>query len=236
MTEEVKKEVQPQTEQKEEVKEVEQNTEIKAEQKTFSQEALDKIVHYRLQEEKRKYDRILNEQKTKEEEALRQKEISEAKTKADIEKLFQARLQEKENEIKTYREQAKKEKIDTSILNYASKYKAISPNQVVKLIKDEVKLSEDNRIEVLDNNSNIRYNSKGELLSIEDRVQEFLDANPHFRQGSLSGQGSQSSIGGTSQKPLNLGELDMTNPDDKKRYEEYRKQRDQGAIQINLNK
>ena len=58
MTEEVKKEVQPQTEQKEEVKEVEQNTEIKAEQKTFSQEALDKIVHYRLQEEKRKYDRI----------------------------------------------------------------------------------------------------------------------------------------------------------------------------------
>ena len=84
--------------------------------------------------------------KSKEEEALRQKEISEAKTKADIEKLFQARLQEKENEIKTYNEQAKKEKIDTTILNFASKYKAISPNQVVKLIKDEVKLSEDNRI------------------------------------------------------------------------------------------
>ena len=233
MSEEEKKDVQPQTEQKEEPKV--ETPEVKEEPKTFTQEALDKIVHYRLQEEKRKYDRILNEQKSKEEEALRQKEISEAKTKADIEKLFQARLQEKENEIKTYKEQAKKEKIDTTILNFASKYKAISPNQVVKLIKDEVKLSEDNRIEVLDNNSNIRYNNKGELLSIEDRVQEFLDANPHFRQGSLSGQGSQSSIGGTSQKPLNLGELDMTNPDDKKRYEEYRKQRDQGAIQINLN-
>lgn len=234
MSEETKKEVQPQTEQKEETK-VDQSTEIKAEQKTFTQEALDKIVHYRLQEEKRKYDKIINEQKAKEEEALRQKEISEAKTKADIEKLFQARLSEKDKVIATYKEQAKKEKIDTSILNYASKYKAINPNQVVKLIKDEVKLSEDNRIEVLDNNSNIRYNSKGELLSIEDRVQEFLDANPHFRQGSLSGQGSQSSIGGKSQKPFKIDELNMNNPEDKKRYAEYRKERDQGAIQIKLN-
>ena len=234
MSEEIKKEVQPQTEQKEETK-IDQSTEIKAEQKTFTQEALDKIVHYRLQEEKRKYDKILNDQKAKEEESLRQKEISEAKTKADIEKLFQARLSEKDKVIATYKEQAKKEKIDTSILNSASKYKAINPNQVVKLIKDEVKLSEDNRIEVLDNNSNIRYNSKGELLSIEDRVQEFLDANPHFRQGSLSGQGSQSSIGGKSQKPFKIDELNMNNPEDKKRYAEYRKERDQGAIQIKLN-
>ena len=36
----------------------------------------------------------------------------------------------------------------------------------------------------------------------EDRVKEFLDANPHFRKGSLSGTGSQSSIEGKTVKPF----------------------------------
>ena len=49
MSEEEKKDVQPQTEQKEEPKV--ETPEVKEEPKTFTQEALDKIVHYRLQKE-----------------------------------------------------------------------------------------------------------------------------------------------------------------------------------------
>ena len=89
---------------------------------------------------------------------------------------------------------------------------------------------------MLDNNKNIRYNPKGELLTIEDRVKEFLDANPHFRKGSLSGTGSQSSVEGKTVKPLNIQDLDLSKPEDRKRYAEYRKERDRGAVQINLNK
>ena len=89
--------------------------------------------------------------------------------------------------------------------------------------------------EILDNNKNIRYNSKGELLTIEDRVNEFLDANPHFRKGSLSGTGSQSSIEGKTVKPFNIQDLDMGKAEDRKKYAEYRKQRDSSPVQINLN-
>jgi hypothetical protein len=103
------------------------------------------------------------------------------------------------------------------------------------LLKNEIKYNDDGRIEIVDNHSNVRYNAKGELLTIEDRVKEFLDANPHFRQGSKSGSGSQSSIGGNTVKPFNLQDLDLTKPEDRKAYAEYRKKRDSGAVEINLN-
>ena len=87
----------------------------------------------------------------------------------------------------------------------------------------------------VDNNSNVRYNPKGELLTIEDRVNEFLDTNPHFRLSTNQGSGSKASIGGNTVKPLNIQDLDMSNAEDRQKYAEYRKQRDSGAIQINLN-
>ena len=104
------------------------------------------------------------------------------------------------------------------------------------MLKDEVRLTDDNRVEILDNNKNIRYNSKGELLTIEEKVKEFLDANPHFSQGSLAGSGSKQSIGGNTVKPLNIQDLDLSKPEDRAKYAEYRKKRDSGAIEINLNK
>ena len=94
---------------------------------------------------------------------------------------------------------------------------------MVSLLKDEVKLNDDNRVEILDNNKNIRYNEKGNVLTIEERVKEFLDANPHFRQGSKAGSGSQSSIEGKTVKPFKIQDLDMSKPEDRAKYAEYRK-------------
>ena len=88
---------------------------------------------------------------------------------------------------------------------------------------------------ILYHNKNIRYNSKGELFSLEDRVKEFLDVNPHFRKGSVAGTGSTSSIEGKTVKPFNIQDLDMSKAEDRKRYAEYRKQRDSAPVQINLN-
>ena len=128
-----------------------------------------------------------------------------------------------------------KEKIDNTILAEASTLKAVNPEQVATLLKSKIKLSDDNRVEIIDNNNNIRYNPKGELLTVKEAVNEFLDANPHFRQGSLSGAGSQSSVEGKSVKPFNIAELDMSNPEDRKKYSEYKRKRDSGAVKINLN-
>ena len=230
--------VQPITEQEE------NNTEVKTETQTaqevkemkFTQEQLDKVISSRLEAERRKYEKKLQEEENQKAEILKQKQLEEAKTKQDLEKIMQDRLSEKEQELNRYKNQIKKEKVDNSILSVASSNKAISPAQVVALLKDEVKYNDDGRIEVVDNNSNVRYNANGELLSIEDRVKEFLDSNPHFRQGSLSGSGSQSAIGGKTVKPFNLQDLDLTKPEDRKAYQEYRKKRDSGAVEINLNK
>ena len=228
--------VQPITEQTEAPTETKVETTAEVKEMKFTQDQLDKVISSRLEAERRKYEKKLQEEENQKAEIIKQKQLEEAKTKQDLEKIMQQRLSEKEEELNRYKNQIKKEKVDNSILSVASLNKAISPAQVVALLKDEVKYNDDGRIEIVDNNSNVRYNSKGELLTIEDRVKEFLDSNPHFRQGSLSGSGSQSAIGGKTVKPFNLQDLDLTKPEDRKAYSEYRKKRDSGAVEINLNK
>jgi hypothetical protein len=228
--------VQPITEQTEVPTETKVETTAEVKEMKFTQDQLDKVISSRLEAERRKYEKKLQEEENSKAEIVKQRQLEEAKTKQDLEKIMQERLSEKEEELNRYKNQIKKEKVDNSILSVASLNKAISPAQVVALLKDEVKYTDDGRIEIVDNNSNVRYNSKGELLTIEDRVKEFLDSNPHFRQGSLSGSGSQSAIGGKTVKPFNLQDLDLTKPEDRKAYSEYRKKRDSGAVEINLNK
>ena len=228
--------VQPITEQTEAPTETKVETTQEVKEMKFTQDQLDKVISSRLEAERRKYEKKLQEEENQKAEIIKQKQLEEAKTKQDLEKIMQDRLSEKEQELNRYKNQIKKEKVDNSILSVASSNKAISPAQVVALLKDEVKYTDDGRIEIVDNNSNVRYNSKGELLTIEDRVKEFLDSNPHFRQGSLSGSGSQSAIGGKTVKPFNLQDLDLTKPEDRKAYAEYRAKRDSGAVEINLNK
>ena len=230
MSEEKKQETSAPVEVKEQPKE-----EIKAEQKLFTQEQLDNIIQARIMSERKKYEKKIEEEEKQKTELLKQKQIEEAKSKSEIEKLMKERIAEKDTEILRYKNEIKKEKIDNSILSVASKNNAINPQQVVQLIEREIKLNDDGRIEVLDNNSNVRYNPKGELFTIEDRVKEFLDTNPHFRNATVQGSGSKASIGGNTVKPLNIQDLDLNKPEDRKAYAEYRKKRDTGAIKINLN-
>jgi hypothetical protein len=216
------------------VEEVKEEKVEQPKEQMFNQEQVNNIIKSRLESEKAKYQRQLDEQKKAEEEVVKQKQIADAKTKADLEKLMQQRIAEKEAEIQKFKSEIKKEKIDNSLLSVASKNNAINPQQVVDLVKNQIRLSDDNRIEVLDNNNNIRYNQAGELLTIEEKVQEFLKANPHFSLSGKSGVGSQSSVEGKTVKPFNIQDLDMSKPEDRKRYAEYRKERDSRPTQINL--
>jgi len=231
MSEETKV-VAPQTQQTETPKEEVKVEETK--QNTFTQEQLDNIIKSRLEAEKNKYEKKLQDEEKQKAELLKEQQLKEAKSKSDIEKIMQERIKEKEDEVLRYKTQIKKEKVDNSILSVANREKSINAQQVVSLLKEEVRYTDDGRIEVVDNNSNVRYNTKGELLTIDDRVKEFLDANPHFRQGSLSGSGSQSSVEGKTVKPFNIQDLDMSKPEDRAKYADYRKERDSKPTQINL--
>ena len=207
----------------------------KAKEMTFTQAQLDNIIKSRLDAEQKKHQRMLDDAKKKEEDAAKEKLVKEAKSKAELEKLMQQRIAEKDTEILKYKNEIKKERIDNSIMAVASKNNAINPSQVVSLLKDTVKLNDDGRVEILDNNSNIRYNEKGNLLTIEEKVKEFLQANPHFSVSGKSGTGSQSSVEGKTVKPFNIQDLDMSKPEDRAKYAEYRKVRDSKPTQINLN-
>jgi len=206
----------------------------KPKEQTFNQAQLDNIIKSRLEAEHKKHQRTLDEAKKAEQDALKEKEVKEAKSKAELEKLMQQRIAERDTEVLKYKNALKAEKVDNSLLSVASQNQAISPSQVVSLLKDEVKLNDDNRVEILDNNKNIRYNEKGNILTIEERVKEFLDANPHFRQGSKAGSGSQSSIEGKTVKPFKIQDLDMGKPEDREAYKKYRTERDSKPTQINL--
>ena len=115
-------------------------------QNTFTQEQLDNIIKTRLEAEKNKFEKKLQEEEKQKAEILKQKQLEEAKTKQDLEKIMQERLSEKEQELLKMKNQIKKEKVDNSILSVANREKSINAQQVVSLLKDEVKYTDDCRI------------------------------------------------------------------------------------------
>ena len=223
------------TEATKENKSVEVKEEVETKEPLFNQTQVNNIIKSRLESEKAKQQKALDEQKKLVEDQEKERQIKDAKTKADLENLMKQRIKEKDDEINRMKSMIKTEKVDNSVMSVASKMNAINPQQIVQLMKNSIKLTDDNRIEILDKHSNTRYNDKGELLTIEESVKEFLDANPHFSQGSKSGVGSQSSVEGKTVKPFSIQDLDMSKAEDRKRYAEYRKQRDSAPVQINLN-
>ena len=227
---------------------VEQTTETKEEApqvqetptQTFTQDEVNNIVERRLAKERGSMykklgvddlDIAVTAVKT-------QKEAEEKQRiqKGEFEEILKSRTQEHQKEKTQLENQLKDIKINKSLLSSASKNKAINPDQVVELLKGNIKLNETGNVEILDNNGIARYNKSGELLSTDELVQEFLTQNPHFVSATPSGSGSVSNVDRQElNKPLNLSELNMNNPEDRKKYAEYRKQRNSKPYVINSN-
>jgi hypothetical protein len=227
---------------------VEQTTEIneikevqeKSNANTFTQEELNNIVERRLAKERGSLykklgvddlDTAVNAVKT-------QKELEERQRiqKGEFEEILKSKTQEWNTERSNLEGQLKDIKINKSLLSSASKNKAINPDQVVELLNKNIKLNETGNVEILDKSGLARYNNNGELLTTDELVQEFLTQNPHFVSATHSGSGSVSNVDRSElSKPLNLSDLDMNNPSDRKQYAEFRKQRDSKTRTIVVN-
>ena len=156
--------------------------------------------------------------------------------KGEFEEILKTRTQEFNKEKENLESQLRDIKINKSLLSSASRNKAINPDQVVELLKTNIQLNESGNVEILDKNGVTRYNKSGELLTTDELVQEFLTQNPHFVSATPSGSGTVSNVDRQElNKPLNLSELNMNNPDDRKKYAEYRKQRNSKPYVINSN-
>ena len=156
--------------------------------------------------------------------------------KGEFEEILKTRTQEFNKEKENLESQLRDIKINKSLLSSASRNKAINPDQVVALLKNNIQLNESGNVEILDKNGIARYNKQGELLTTDELVQEFLTQNPHFVSATPSGSGTVSNVDRQElNKPLNLSELNMNNPEDRKKYAEYRKQRNSKPYVINSN-
>ena len=229
---------------------VEQTTETKVEEQpkeqttetvnsnTFTQEHVDYIVKERLAKERASiYKKLDVEDLDTANNAVKSTREAEEKQKiqkGEFEQILKEKSEEYGKKIGTLESELRDIKINKALLSSASKNRAINPDQVVELLKNNIKLSDSGSVEILDKNNIARYNSKGELLTTDEFVQEFLTQNPHFVTATPSGSGSVSNVDRTElNKPLNLSDLNMNNPDDRKKYAKYRQQRDSSPTVIN---
>ena len=206
----------------------------------FSEEQVNEIVKARLAKDRASmYNKLgVDDLDTAINAVKLQKEAEEKSKiqKGEFEKILKEKSDESQKRISSLQSELRDIKVNKALLSSASRNKAINPDQVVELLKGNINLNESGNVEILDKNGIARYNSKGELLTTDELVNEFLTQNPHFVSASPSGSGSVSNVDRSElSKPFNLSDLNMNNPADKKRYAEYRKQRDSQPTKIVLN-
>jgi ribosomal protein L16 Arg81 hydroxylase len=180
-------------------------------EKMFTQSDVERLIEQRLGRERKKYEKQLdgidlNEAK----QLLQEKEAAElerAKEKGEFEKVLQQLAEKKDQQINALNSKLHEIQVDGSLLKAASKNNAVQPEQVVQLLKNNVKLSEDGSVEVLDSTGSIRYADNGTQMTPEDLVSEFLTANPHFVRATAGGTGSQGAAGGSTQKPTSVADM-----------------------------
>ena len=200
------------------------------EDKSLSQQDIENIVKTRLARERAKIYKELGTDNLDEVKSLMQEKerlaLEDKKKRGEFEDILKEQANKYQSEIQKLQSDLKNIKINDALINSASKNKAINPQQVVELLKNNVQLNEDGQVEVLADNGSPRYNKDGNLYSVEEYVSEFLTQNPHFQMATPSGSGSKGNVGKVDAKPFNLADLDLTNnPEHRKQYVEYRNSR-----------
>ena len=196
--------------------------------KTYTQEQVDAIAGKVREGEKarvlKKYESIdverYHDLSAKEEQA----QLAEQKRKGEFEKILQQQAEKSNATINQLTGELTKIKVDGSLLNAASTKKAINPEQVVRLVREQVKMSDTGQVEIIDQKSGqTRYTDTGESMTVDGLVEEFLNSNPHFIQAGPAGAGSSSNTNSGSPTSVDITKLDMKNPEHRKIYSEYRK-------------
>lgn len=181
---------------------------VETQAKTFTQDELDRIVADRIAREQRKFDKKLggiNLDEAKELLAQReQAELEQQKQRGEFDSILKQTVEKKDAEINGYKTRLQETLIDGALTQSASRNNAVDTAQVTALLKGNTRLSSDGTVEVLDASGTPRYNDKGDLLSVDEMVTEFLTTNPHFVRATSSGTGSMGNVGGSTSKPQSV--------------------------------
>jgi hypothetical protein len=151
-----------------------------------------------------------------------QRRTEEAMKKGEFEKILQEKLSIKDAEISKREQVIREFKVDLPLVNAAAKYRAVNPDQVKALVKNNVRLNDDGEVEVLDANGTVRYNDKGQPVTVDDFVRNWLDENPHFQMSTPATTNAKSGIS-NSKSDFDPATLDLTDPAQRALYAEWRK-------------
>lgn len=199
-------------------------------EQTLTQDDVNRIVAERVARERAKfekkysnvdldhYNNLVGQEEARKQEELEKRGQYETLLKEQAEK-FSGKIQQYETELHSI-------KIDGALLNEASANKAVNPQQVVQLLKGQVKLNEAGAVDVVDANGQVRYDDKGEPIKVSNLVNEFLTANPHFVSAGPSGSGTGQGVG--RQTPVvenDVTKLDMNNPTHRDQYRKIMNER-----------
>lgn len=209
---------------------VQTETEANTTNESFTQEQLDRIIEDRLAKQRRalekryagvdpdKYHNLMEEQEAK--------RLEDAKSKAEFENILRDTVGKKDSTINSLRSELHSVKVDGAVLGAANKAGAINAQQVASLIKNQIRLGDDGGVEVTDPNGQLRYTDKGEPMSVEALVNEFIHANPHFKTATPGGTNSKSNLSPNTSAVENfdLANLDLTNPEHRKLYKQAKAQ------------
>lgn len=152
-----------------------------------------------------------------------QKRQAEQLKRGEFEKTLQELAAKKDAEISKRDAVIKEYKINTPLLSAAAKYNAVNAEQVKALLNNSIRLGESGEVEVVDGKGSVRYSDKGEPISVEDLVKEFLDTNPHFKIANPATTGTRSNVTTKAPPKVDITKLDMNKPEDRALYKEYRK-------------
>ena len=203
------------------------NTESQAQaEKTYSQAEFDKHMAGMKAALQKKYEKTFAELGDIEElkslkSQAESKRQEEAMKKGEFESILKEMAAKKDAEI-TRRDQMISEfKIEMPLITAASQFKAVAPEQVKALLKNQIRLS-DGEVEVVDDKGQVRYSDNGTAMTVTDLVQEFLNKNPHFVQASPSTTNTKSSVNPGKSSEIDASKLDMKNPEHRKLYAELK--------------
>jgi len=196
--------------------------------KTFTQEEVNAILAKTKSQLEKKYASkyedlgdpeqlraiVSEHQKVQQEQALKRGEFDRIMQELAAKK--DAEIQKRDRVIESF-------KVETPIVDAAARYRAVNPEQVKALIRNQVRLNQDGEVEVLDDKGGVRYDDSGKPVSVDSFVQSWLQSNPHFVSAAPATTNTKSNVSANTTKKLDISKLDMKNPEHRKIYADYRK-------------
>jgi PIN domain nuclease of toxin-antitoxin system len=196
--------------------------------KTFTQDEVNAILaKTKSQLEKKyssKYEDLGDPEQLREIVSQHQKiQQEQALKRGEFDRIIQELAAKKDAEIQKRDRVIESFKVETPIVDAAARYRAVNPEQVKALIRNQVRLGAEGEVEVLDEKGSVRYDDSGKPVSVDSFVQSWLQSNPHFVSAAPATTNTKSNVTGNTAKKVDIAKLDMKNPEDRKIYAEYRK-------------